>query len=82
MNPIKRRREAKGWTVSHLAQCTGVSTQAVYKWETGSLPQPPRLRMVAEMFAVDYLDLVSEILNWSVGVNRVRSRGVSPLVKG
>ena len=64
MNPIKQRREAKGWTQAQLARCLGVSRQSVHYWEErGALPSEQSLRKLAEAFEMDHLDLVNELLN-------------------
>jgi transcriptional regulator with XRE-family HTH domain len=71
MNPIKQRREAKGWTQSQLARRVGVGRQAVRSWEErGSLPNVQSLRKLAEVFRVDQLDLVNELLTWESAARR------------
>ena len=71
MNPIKQRREAKGWTPSQLARRVGVGRQAVRSWEErGSLPNVQSLRKLAEVFRVDQLDLVNELLAWESSARR------------
>ncbi len=65
MNPIERRRQTKGWTRPQLAEHVGVSRQAVYYWEKGKyLPVGQSLHKLAEVFEVDELDLVNELLSW------------------
>ncbi len=71
MNPIKQRREAKGWTQVHLARRVGVTRVAVHYWEErGSLPNAQSLRKLAEVFEVDFLDLVNELLAWQSASRR------------
>ena len=70
MHPIRQRREAKGWTVAQLALRVRVSAQAVYQWEKGTLPNARNLRALAEVFEMDPLDLVQEILNWQNAYGR------------
>ncbi len=64
MHPIKQRREAKGLTQSQLAKRVGVTSESVWHWERGTLPKAQSLRKLAEVFEVDELDLVNELLNW------------------
>jgi transcriptional regulator with XRE-family HTH domain len=65
MNPIKQRRETKCWTQTQLAMRVGVSRAAVHYWEErGSVPNAQILRKLAEVFEVDFLDLVNELLAW------------------
>ncbi len=64
MNPIKQRRAAKGWTPSELARRVGVTRESVWHWERGALPRGQSLRKLAEVFEMDQLDLVDEILTW------------------
>ena len=65
MNPIKQRREAKGWTQAQLARRVGVTRVAVHHWEErDSMPSAQSLLRLAEVFEVDQLDLVNEILAW------------------
>lgn len=57
-NKIIKQRKLKGWSQEELAEKTGVSRQAVSKWESGqSLPDLERLVELAELFGVttDYL---------------------------
>ena len=71
MYPIKQRREAKGWTQAHLARRVGVTRAAVHYWEErGSLPNAESLRKLAEVFEVDELALVNELLNWQSAPRR------------
>ena len=65
MHPIKQRRQAKGWAPSQLARRVGVTRESVWHWERGTLPKAQSLRKVAEVFEVDELDLVNELLNWN-----------------
>ena len=64
MHPIKQRRQAKGWTASQLARRVGVTRESIWHWERGTLPKAQSLHKLAEVFAVDELDLVNELLNW------------------
>ena len=64
MHPIASVREAKGWTRAQLAQQVGVRYDVVCGWERGVLPRRERLHKLAEVLALDYLDLVSELVNW------------------
>ncbi len=74
MYPIKQRREAKGWTRAQLAWHVGVTRAAVHHWEErDSMPSAQSLRRLAEVFEVDHLDLVNEILAWQ----RMPRRGLA-----
>ena len=64
MHPIKQRRQAKGWTPSQLAKRVGVTRESIWHWERGTLPKAQSLRKLAEVFEVDELDLVNELLDW------------------
>ena len=64
MHPIVCAREAKGWTRAQLARQVGVRYDVIGRWERGALPRPEGLHKLAEVLALDYLDLVSELVNW------------------
>lgn len=52
-------RKEKGWTQAELADKTGVTNQAVSKWETGeSFPETSALVLLSEIFGVSVDDLL------------------------
>ena len=55
---IQQQRKMKGWSQEELADKTGVSRQAVSKWESGqSVPDLEKILLLSDLFSVttDYL---------------------------
>ena len=51
MRKIKKMRLERGFTQRYIAYKTGVSQQAVVKWESGeAMPAYPRLKMLAKIY--------------------------------
>ena len=58
---IKKIRLMRGYTQRYLAYKTGVSQQAVVKWESGiSAPKFPRLKLIAQALECDVSDLLDD----------------------
>lgn len=62
---LRKLREQKGWSQMDVAHQLGISQSAYNKWEAGQAkPTLPNLQKLAEIFEVDFLDLVqTQILN-------------------
>ncbi len=62
---LRKLREQKGWSQMDVAHQLGISQPAYNKWEAGQAkPTLPNLQKLAEIFEVDFLDLVqTQILN-------------------
>lgn len=56
---LRKLREQKGWSQMDVAHQLGISQPAYNKWEAGQAkPTLPNLQKLAEIFEVDFLDLV------------------------
>lgn len=56
---LRKLREQKGWSQMDVAHQLDVSQSAYNKWETGQAkPTLPNLQKLAEIFEVDFLDLI------------------------
>jgi transcriptional regulator with XRE-family HTH domain len=62
---LRKLREQKGWSQMDVAHQLSISQPAYNKWEAGQAkPTLPNLQKLAEIFEVDFLDLVqTQILN-------------------
>lgn len=62
---LRKLREQKGWSQMDVAYQLGISQPAYNKWAAGQAkPTLPNLQKLAEIFEVDFLDLVqTQILN-------------------
>lgn len=49
---IKKFRSEKGYTQEKLGQLVGVTTQAVSKWERGSMPDAEIIPLIAQALGV------------------------------
>jgi transcriptional regulator with XRE-family HTH domain len=58
---LRRERLLTGYSQEELAKAAGVSTDVVYRLETGrSLPHPQNMRKLAKAVGVKVRDLLSE----------------------
>lgn len=58
---IRKLREQKGWSQMDVAHQLDVSQSAYNKWEAGqSKPTIENLQKLAEIFEVDFIDLLQE----------------------
>lgn len=56
---LRRLREQKGWSQMDVAHQLDVSQSAYNKWEAGQAkPTLPHLQKLAEIFEIDFMDLV------------------------
>ncbi|MEC3876719.1 helix-turn-helix domain-containing protein [Chryseobacterium salviniae] len=56
---LRKLREQKGWSQMDVAHQLDISQSAYNKWEAGQAkPTLPNLQKLAEIFEVDFLDLV------------------------
>jgi len=56
---LRKLREQKGWSQMDVAHQLEISQSAYNKWETGQAkPTLPNLQKLAEIFEVNFLDLV------------------------
>ena len=61
MRKIKKMRLERGFTQRYIAYKTGVSQQAVVKWESGeTMPAYSRLKTLAKIYDCT----VDELLDW------------------
>ncbi|MFI9005521.1 helix-turn-helix domain-containing protein [Streptomyces sp. NPDC053541] len=57
---LRSLRESRGWTQAYVASQVGCSRTAVISWETqGITPSPVRLQILANLFEVDSVFLIS-----------------------
>ena len=74
---IKRLREEKGLTQSHLAEIIGVSDKAVSKWETSKgLPDISLVEPLCKALGVSVMELMSgdTVINKNISSNLLRSK--------
>ena len=74
---IKSLREKKGITQAQLAECLGVSSKAVSKWETAKgLPDITLIEPLAKALSVSVMELISgdTIVNKNTSSNILRSK--------
>ncbi|MXS70583.1 helix-turn-helix domain-containing protein [Flavobacteriaceae bacterium W22] len=58
---LRKLREQKGWSQMDVAHQLDISQSAYNKWEAGQAkPTLPNLQKLAEIFEVDFLDLVQD----------------------
>lgn len=58
---LRKLREQKGWSQMDVAHQLDISQSAYNKWEAGQAkPTLPNLQKLAEIFEVDFLDLIQE----------------------
>ncbi|WP_346986476.1 helix-turn-helix domain-containing protein [Chryseobacterium sp. POE27] len=58
---LRKLREQKGWSQMDIAHQLDVSQPAYNKWETGQTkPTLQNLQKIAEIFEVDFFDLIQE----------------------
>ena len=56
---LRKLREQKGWSQMDVAHQLDISQSAYNKWEAGQAkPTLPNLQKLAEIFEVDFLDLI------------------------
>lgn len=56
---LRRLREQKGWSQMDVAHQLDISQSAYNKWEAGQAkPTLPHLQKLAEIFEIDFIDLV------------------------
>lgn len=88
-NRIRELREARGWTLEHLAELVGVSHATVQRWETDKrTPRAERLRELARLFDRPIDDLLHPETNGhgshsqrqgrSTDINRLESSRNNP----
>ncbi|WP_428069286.1 helix-turn-helix domain-containing protein [Chryseobacterium gambrini] len=58
---LRKLREQKGWSQMDIAHQLDISQPAYNKWETGQAkPTLQNLQKIAEIFEVDFFDLIQE----------------------
>lgn len=58
---LRKLREQKGWSQMDIAHQFDISQPAYNKWETGQAkPTLQNLQKIAEIFEVDFFDLIQE----------------------
>ncbi|MGO4708486.1 helix-turn-helix domain-containing protein [Chryseobacterium sp. 2TAF14] len=69
---LRRLREQKGWSQMDVAHQLDISQSAYNKWEAGQAkPTLPHLQKLAEIFEVDFIDLVqAQIPNLELSNNK------------
>lgn len=56
---LRRLREQKGWSQMDVAHQLDISQAAYNKWEAGQAkPTLPHLQKLAEIFEIDFIDLI------------------------
>ena len=63
-HPIARYRRARGYTQAELAGHVGVHRNTVAGWENGRRPYATHIPKLAEVLAIDALELVTQITDW------------------
>ncbi|WP_336718497.1 helix-turn-helix transcriptional regulator [Chryseobacterium mucoviscidosis] len=81
---LRKLREQKGWSQMDIAHQLDISQPAYNKWETGQAkPTLQNLQKIAEIFEVDFFDLIQEQMP-SIDLSNSQFEGnsyiVSPIV--
>ena len=74
---VKALRESRNLTQAQLADCLGVSSKTISKWETGKgLPDISLLQPLAQALGVSVIELMNgqPIVNRNISANLLRSR--------
>lgn len=65
MNPLRKWRNAQGWTAAHVASELGVTERTVLAYESGAFsPSDTRLGSICALMDVDYDSLKAEWEFW------------------